>query len=71
MPERPLRVSVVQDFSPGTLHHAAFDAHMLGIRPDYVIEIREDVLDEKDGPTLKSVEAETGVLGGRATPWQV
>jgi putative restriction endonuclease len=35
------------------LHHAAFDAHILGIRPDYLIEIRTDVLAEKDGPMLK------------------
>jgi putative restriction endonuclease len=35
------------------LHHAAFDANILGIRPDYGIEIRLDVLEEKDGPMLK------------------
>ena len=35
-----------------TLHHAAFDAHLIGIRPDYVVEVRKDVLDEKDGPML-------------------
>jgi len=34
------------------LHHAAFDSYFLGIRPDYVIEIRKDVLDEEDGPML-------------------
>lgn len=34
------------------LHHAAFDKFFLGIRPDYVIEIRHDVLDEEDGPML-------------------
>lgn len=34
------------------LHHAAFDRQFLGIRPDYVIELRRDVLDEKDGPML-------------------
>ena len=34
------------------LHHAAFDAYFLGIRPDYVIDIRKDVLDEEDGPIL-------------------
>lgn len=34
------------------LHHAAFDANILGIRPDYVVEIREDVLKEVDGPML-------------------
>lgn len=35
------------------LHHAAFDANILGIRPDYSIEIRLDVLEETDGPMLK------------------
>ena len=35
-----------------SLHHAAFDAHLIGIRPDYVVEVRRDVLDEKDGPML-------------------
>ncbi len=34
------------------LHHSAFDAHIMGVRPDYVIEIREDVLQEVDGPML-------------------
>jgi putative restriction endonuclease len=34
------------------LHHAAFDTNLLGIRPDYVIEVRQDVLNEKDGPML-------------------
>lgn len=35
-----------------TLHHAAFDRYFLGLRPDYVIEVRADILREKDGPTL-------------------
>ena len=35
------------------LHHKAFDRFFLGIRPDYVIEVRPDVLLEKDGPTLR------------------
>ena len=34
------------------LHHAAFDRNFLGIRPDYSIEIREDILQETDGPML-------------------
>lgn len=34
------------------LHHGAFDAHLIGIRPDYVIEVRRDVLEESDGPML-------------------
>ncbi len=35
------------------IHHAAFDRHILGIRPDHVIEIRADVLEEVDGPMLR------------------
>lgn len=34
------------------LHHAAFDSYLFGIRPDHVIEVREDVRKEKDGPML-------------------
>jgi putative restriction endonuclease len=34
------------------LHHAAFDCHILGVTPDYVVEIRKDVLTERDGPML-------------------
>jgi putative restriction endonuclease len=34
------------------LHHAAFDADILGVRPDMVIEVRDDVLREIDGPML-------------------
>jgi putative restriction endonuclease len=35
------------------LHHAAFDRFFVGVRPDYVIEIRPDLLTERDGPTLR------------------
>lgn len=35
------------------IHHAAFDSHILGVRPDYVVEIRSDLLEEIDGPMLK------------------
>lgn len=35
------------------LHHAAFDKHFLAIRPDYIVEIRRDLLVETDGPMLK------------------
>lgn len=35
------------------LHHAAFDNYFLGIRPDFVVEIRQDVLEELDGPMLQ------------------
>ena len=35
------------------IHHAAFDANILGVRPDYIIEIRDDILGEVDGPMLE------------------
>jgi putative restriction endonuclease len=34
------------------LHHTAFDRYLLGVRPDLVVEIREDILRESDGPML-------------------
>ena len=34
-------------------HHAAFDAQILGITPEYAIQIRGDVLKEEDGPMLQ------------------
>jgi putative restriction endonuclease len=35
------------------IHHAAFDQNILGVRPDGVAEVREDILLEHDGPMLK------------------
>ena len=34
------------------LHHAAYDTFILGISPDFEIVVREDVLQEEDGPLL-------------------
>lgn len=34
------------------LHHAAFDGNFIGITPDYVVKVREDILREEDGPML-------------------
>jgi putative restriction endonuclease len=31
------------------LHHAAFDRHIIGVRPDYVVEVRLDILEEVIG----------------------
>jgi putative restriction endonuclease len=45
------------------LHHAAFDRYILGVRPDLVIEVRRDVLDESDGPMLR--HGLQGFHGGR------
>jgi len=35
------------------IHHAAYDRGILGVRRDYVVEVRADVLLEVDGPMLK------------------
>lgn len=35
------------------IHHRAFDENVLAVRPDYKVEIRRDVLEEHDGPTLQ------------------
>lgn len=43
------------------IHHRAFDALVLGVTPKYGVEVRRDVLDEKDGPTL--LHALQGVHG--------
>ena len=44
------------------LHHAAFDQNIVGVRPDYVVEVREDVLHEIDGPML--IHGLQGFQGG-------
>jgi putative restriction endonuclease len=45
------------------LHHTAFDVGIIGIRPDLVVEVRRDVLDEIDGPMLR--HGLQGFEGGR------
>lgn len=45
------------------IHHAAYDANILGIRPDLVIETRADILAEIDGPMLR--HGLQGMHGGR------
>jgi putative restriction endonuclease len=35
------------------IHHAAFDNNIVGVNPDYKIIVREDILEEIDGPMLK------------------
>lgn len=45
--------------APSTTGH--FHALVLGVTPEYGVEVREDVLDEKDGPTL--LHALQGVHG--------
>lgn len=45
------------------LHHAAFDGQFIAITPDYNVEVREDLLQETDGPMLK--HGLQGMHGGK------
>lgn len=35
------------------IHHAAFDRLLIGIRPDFKVEVKRIILEEKDGPMLQ------------------
>lgn len=35
------------------IHHAAYDANLLGISPDYIVRINRDLMEEIDGPMLR------------------
>lgn len=35
------------------IHHGAFDSNIIGISPDYVVHVKESVLQTFDGPTLQ------------------
>jgi len=49
----PLGLPVVQNgLALCKIHHAAYDGNILGIRPDFVVEIHERLLHEIDGPML-------------------
>ena len=51
---KPLGQPVVPNgLSLCKIHDGAYDANIIGITPDYIIKVREDVLDEHDGPMLK------------------
>jgi putative restriction endonuclease len=38
------------------IHHAAFDAHLLGIDPDFRIHVGERLREQKDGPMLEALK---------------
>lgn len=55
------------------LHHAAYDSLILGISPDYILVVRDDVLDEEDGPTLRyglqGLNQQNLILPSRPSDW--
>jgi putative restriction endonuclease len=42
------------------IHHAAFDAHLIGIDPDYGLHVSERLLGQKDGPMLETLKLLNG-----------
>jgi putative restriction endonuclease len=44
--------SIQNGLSLCTIHHRAFDQHLVGVRPDYVVQVSKQLLDEDDGPML-------------------
>ena len=44
--------SVDNGLSLCKIHHAAYDANLLGITPDYVVRINSELMNEIDGPML-------------------
>lgn len=48
---------VIQNGLPlAKTHHAAFDAHLIGIDPDFRIHVSKRILDQRDGPTLEAIK---------------
>jgi putative restriction endonuclease len=44
------------------IHHAAFDAHLIGIDPDYRLHVSERLLAHKDGPMLEALKRLRGEM---------
>lgn len=48
---------IIQNGIPlSKIHHAAFDAHLIGIDPDYRLHISERLLAQSDGPMLEALK---------------
>lgn len=44
------------------IHHAAFDAHLLGIDPDYRLHVSEQLMSQQDGPVLEALKSLNGTV---------
>ena len=42
------------------IHHAAFDAHLIGIDPDYRLHVSNRLLEQNDGPMLEALKRLNG-----------
>ena len=41
------------DCHSARMHHAAFDHNIIGITPDFDVQVRQDILEEIDGPNAQ------------------
>ncbi len=53
------RPEVPNGLSLCKIHHAAYDANILSVAPEYVVHVRRDILEEHDGPMLRHGLQET------------
>lgn len=44
------------------IHHAAFDAHLIGIDPDYRLHVSQRLLVQRDGPMLEALKRLNGEM---------
>jgi putative restriction endonuclease len=42
------------------IHHAAFDAHLIGIDPDFRMHVSDRLLGQNDGPMLEALKQLNG-----------
>ena len=62
-PAEQLGQPVVPNGMPlSKIHHAAFDAHLIGIDPDYRLHVSERLLDLHDGPMLEALKQLDGEI---------
>ncbi len=52
--------TVTNGICMSALHHSAFDSFLLGVDSDYQIHVARRVLEERDGPVLKSLQGLAG-----------
>lgn len=48
---------VTNGIALSTLHHTAYDTKLIGITPDYRVEVSDRIFSETDGPLLDGLKA--------------
>ena len=51
---------VPNGLSLSKIHHAAFDAHIIGVDPDYRLHVSDRLLEKEDGPMLQALKELNG-----------